>query len=213
MQLVEALELQRLFEADNSGLYAENTRLVQALEATRREKNHVVDQLVESIGMLEYHAHARNRGYFRFVKSKDAIAIVNADVDSVFAAARFSRARYNVLFTVGDIWPSAIQSIGSLTVDAVDVLRARISSLPDAAFDRPKGQNLRLALLSKVDEVKAKIETLELQDATSKLIHDIRPKVDGQPKPKDWVVEPNARRELLMLIDESASLLAAMLVE
>ncbi|MFC1629633.1 hypothetical protein ACFL11_00165 [Patescibacteria group bacterium] len=85
-----------------------------------------------------------------------------------------------------------------------------IQNLPDEAFNKNSGQRKK-ALKSKLEEVFLKIESQEYQAVINKLQKDIRAKVDGDPRPEDWIMDPTAQQEICEMIDSLASHLQELL--
>ena len=102
-----------------------------------------------------------------------------------------------------------IEIVREMRASHLQTLNNTIQNLPDTAFDKPKlaiqrKNTLYNKLLLDPDSVATFIQSDDLQNASDKLIHDIRGKmdgsIDGEPK-NDWIVEPNAQEQLIEIID------------
>ncbi|MBN2463579.1 MAG: SBBP repeat-containing protein [Dehalococcoidia bacterium] len=76
-----------------------------------------------------------------------------------------------------------------------------IQGLPDGAFKNNPEQR-KNALWNKLNEVWTKIDNQEYQEAINKLQNDVRAKADGDKKAEDWIVAPEAQREICRMVDE-----------
>jgi parallel beta-helix repeat protein len=94
------------------------------------------------------------------------------------------------------------QSLGN---DSLDLLVKAIESASASAF---KNENIRNALLAKINEIVRKAQSQEINDAINKLVHDIRPKIDGQKSPKDWIIAEDTRLILIELVDSAVVFLS-----
>jgi len=79
-----------------------------------------------------------------------------------------------------------------------------IQTRPNEAF-KDNSQQRKNALRNKLEEVFAKIENREYQDAVNKLQNDIRTKADGDPTAEDWIISPTAQEQICDIIDELIS--------
>jgi len=101
------------------------------------------------------------------------------------------------------------ESAYDLGKDSLGMLLSQVSSLPDSAFGDKPAQK-RAAFIAKVKEVIEKTASSDFTDAVNKLTNDIRPKVDGKPKPQDWITDKNAQMLLLRLVDDAIVLLSSL---
>lgn len=85
-----------------------------------------------------------------------------------------------------------------------------IQSLPDSAFKNNPKQR-KNALKNKIEEVFTKIESQEYQDAINKLRNDIRAKVDGNEKAKNWIISQDAQEQICDVVDSLISFLRSLL--
>lgn len=79
--------------------------------------------------------------------------------------------------------------------------------LPDDCFDQSirRASHLKKALFSKIDEVILKVDVDNYTDAINKLFRDIRAKMDGDSTAEDWIVDPETRSDLCVIIDHIIS--------
>jgi hypothetical protein len=82
----------------------------------------------------------------------------------------------------------------------VVVIKNIVTNLPNTTFAK-NAQNRRNALLNKLDQVIAKIDSGQYPDAINKLLNDIHKKMDGcvtsgAPDKNDWIVDCQAQSQL-----------------
>jgi len=75
-----------------------------------------------------------------------------------------------------------------------------ILGLPAEVF-KGKADNRKNALSNKIDEVILKVEASQYVDATNKLLHDIRAKMDDDSTAEDWIIDPATQLDLCVIID------------
>lgn len=76
-----------------------------------------------------------------------------------------------------------------------------IYDLPDDAFEKNPDQK-KNTFSNKFNAVFNKIAAGDYEGAINKLENDIKPKLDGEPSPKDWIIDPVAQAELNAMIDD-----------
>jgi len=122
----------------------------------------------------------------------------------LFAAETQSTAFDNVDISVsGDPLGFAIAQVRYNPYDPVDDVEDiddYIQDLIDDDFDKNPDQR-KNALSNKLAEVIEKIEAGEYQAAINTLQKDILPKMDGEPKPDDWIIDPDAQADLTAMIN------------
>ncbi|MEM2941276.1 MAG: hypothetical protein QW304_07005 [Thermoproteota archaeon] len=70
-------------------------------------------------------------------------------------------------------------------------LKDSINALPPEAFSKEqKVMEMKKALSNKIDAVIKMVEEYAYNGAINKLMNDILVKMDGDPKPKDWIINP-----------------------
>jgi PKD repeat protein len=84
--------------------------------------------------------------------------------------------------------------------EAVDIIDSYIQALPGNAFDKNANQR-KTALHGKLEAVQQQLTAGAYQGAINKLLNDLKPKLDGDPTPKDWIIDPTAQADLCMMID------------
>jgi hypothetical protein len=104
--------------------------------------------------------------------------------------------------------------VNVITVDeAVTVLAEDVAALPDEAFKNNGDERLD-AILAKLDEVYALIDSGNYQAAVNKLLNDIRSKVDGtvdgNPN-NDWITDPETQAQLCAMIDAMVAYLETLM--
>jgi hypothetical protein len=80
-----------------------------------------------------------------------------------------------------------------------DDIGGYIRGLPDECLKNNADQR-KDVLYNKLMQVQSLIDAGNYQEAIDKLIHDIRPKMDGEGK-NDWITCPDARDKLIAMID------------
>jgi len=111
---------------------------------------------------------------------------------------------YTVTLTVTD--DNSDQGTASTIVtvisaqEAVGVMDDYIIALPDEAYWKNPDQRGN-TLSNKLDEITIMIDAGEYQDAIDKLQNDLRPKMDGNPSPEDWIIDSTVQVVLCRMID------------
>ncbi len=97
-------------------------------------------------------------------------------------------------------WGSA-PSLYDEAEEKIDEIKDYINDLPDEAFEKNPDQK-KNTLSNKLDAVLNMIAEGDYEGAINKLENDIRRKMDGEPSPKDWIIDPEAQQDLMAMIDE-----------
>jgi hypothetical protein len=95
----------------------------------------------------------------------------------------------------------SVKSARDSLIDEANSIKQYVQDLADGAF-RKNPDQLRNALTQKLAVLAKITESEGYRGASSKLLHDIRPKVDGEPAPQDWVTAGDAQQTLTSMIDE-----------
>ncbi|GEM_PF-1963042 len=81
-----------------------------------------------------------------------------------------------------------------LISESLRKLKDYVNSLPPEDFsEKQKVSEMKRALSNKIDAVIKMVEEGAYNGAINKLENDILAKVDGDPNPKDWIIEPDAQ--------------------
>jgi len=84
-----------------------------------------------------------------------------------------------------------------LISESLRELKDYINSLPPEAFsEKQKATEMKKALSNKIDAVIKMVEEGAYNGAINKLENDILAKVDGDPNPKDWIIDPHTQTTL-----------------
>lgn len=86
--------------------------------------------------------------------------------------------------------------------ESLENLKAIIKNLNDYAFTVNRNIDaMKKALLNKIDEVILKINSENYHEAIQKLSKDIKSKIDGNPKNKDWIIDNYTQISICQMID------------
>ena len=87
-------------------------------------------------------------------------------------------------------------------VDSLETMKVLIGNMEENKFiDSGNVLAKKKALIKKIDEVIMKINEGLVDEAVDKLTKDIKSKMDGNPKPKDWISDINAQNTFCSIVD------------
>ncbi len=115
---------------------------------------------------------------------------------------------YAVVLDVMDDDGGVVTTTGTVTVatagEAAEIINDYIQGLPEEYF-KNNSDSRKNAFANKMDVVCKMIAADKIDQALSKLLHDIRSKVSGNSDSKpqnDWITDPSAQEDLCMMIDD-----------